>query len=168
MGIIAPAHKKENKMSNISQEKLGQFRETIREILDSCTPGGVSEEIVLAVVSAARIAFTNESDTPARKGTFTAMIDGLTRVQTIKATCHSRFGMNYHWDRKEGQDMLEFLSTRPDEETLDKFADWWENHDWRGQKRQPPTLGQIYEYWPQAFQRKESERPQIYRAGDKT
>jgi hypothetical protein len=152
-------------MCNPSQVKLAEFRDVIRDILNDCTPGGVTEEIVLSIVSAARLAFTNEDDTPARKGTFTSMIDGLTRVQTIKATCHARFGMNYHWDCKEGQDMLEFFSTRPEGETLDIFADWWENNDWRGKQRQPPTLRQIYELWPQAFIKKEIDHIEIFRAG---
>jgi hypothetical protein len=31
--------------------------------------------------------------------------------------------------------------------TLKAFSDWWYDHDWRGQKSQPPTLSDIRETW---------------------
>lgn len=157
-------------MCNPSPAKLAEFREVIRDILDKCTPGGVTEEIVLTIVSAARIAFTTESYQPQRRGTETALWAGMTRSAFIKSRCEERFKLNYNWDTKTGQEYLEWLLERPAEETIDNFADWYWSNDWRRTVKGAPSLGEIMYYWPQAFCKpiysSDNQKSQIFHAGD--
>lgn len=142
----------------------------LRDILDNCAPGGVTEEIVLTIVSAARMAFTAEGDQLQRRGTVESMQVGLNRVESIKSRCYERFKLNYSWSTKLGQDTLEFLSTRPEGENVDRFADWYWSDDWRRTKRGAPSLTEIYTFWPQAFEKpvyqSDAQKPGIFRAGD--
>jgi len=147
----------------VSQEKVAQLRDTLREILESFHQDNL-EETVIAIVSAARIAFTIEDEAMKRHGTFAALQEGMTRCQTIKSQCYSRFHVNFPWQTKAGQDLLEFLASVPEEQTVDKFAEWWEKNDWRGKQHQPPTLQQIYEFWPCAFAPKPYQQLEIFRA----
>jgi hypothetical protein len=150
---------------------MSQFRDVLREML--CPIMGdvpAMEEMVINITSAARLAFSTEDPQP-RQGTMSAMLHGLNRIQTIKAQMFDRFRVNYSWETKQGEDMLEFFVNRPEGETIDKFANWYWSDKWRRESKGAPSLKEIYELWPQAFGTprylSEDAQPQIFHAGDK-
>jgi hypothetical protein len=156
-------------MCQPSSTKLAEFRDVLRDLLLEYIDN-TPEELIIGIVSAARMAFTTENEQPKRIGTVEAMQVGLNRVESIRSRCYERFKLNYSWNTKLGQDILEFLSTRPDGETVDKFADWYWSDDWRRTKRGAPSLTEIYTFWPQAFERPEyksdAQKIGIFRAGE--
>lgn len=129
------------------------------------------EELVFSLVSAAINAFKDEKSAK-RIGAEGSMQVGLNKVELIKSACYNRFKMNYPWDTKNGNDMLEFLSTRPENETIDKFADFWWSNDFHRLKKGAPSLQEIYQNWPAAFSapeyKSDNSKPKIFRAGEQT
>ena len=130
---------------------LAEYRDNLEDLLrqhiDDCN---VIIQLIADIQVLSEQYYAGETKTK-RRGTLESMVAGLNRVETVKSRCMARFGVNYLWYRKEESQILEWLCARPKEETIDKFADWWETKDWRGKQRQPPTLTQIYQFWPRAF-----------------
>jgi hypothetical protein len=80
-----------------------------------------------------------------------SMVHGAQNTLDIRATVERRFHINPNWQSKNWNNLLLFIKERPKGQTLDRFADWWYAEDWRGKQGAPPTCGNIYELWPQAF-----------------
>jgi DNA-binding PadR family transcriptional regulator len=86
-----------------------------------------------------------------KKGIAEAMQHGATNTEKIRTCVEKRFHIFPNWQAKNWNNLLLFIKERPKGETLDRFADWWYAEDWRGKQGAPPTCGNIYELWPQAF-----------------
>jgi len=95
---------------------------------------------------------TEVAETPRRKGTGTATSAGLNKAETIKAQLYEHFKINYPWHCKTGTMTLQYLMSRPTPQTVDDFAAWYWRSHWKGKKGQPPSLDDIYQNWPQAFE----------------
>jgi hypothetical protein len=141
-----------------------------RDILDDLLRPHIKEEttlvqLIMDICSLSERTYAGK--VAERRGTLESMVEGLNRIETIKSKCYNLFHLNYPWKTKLGQETLEFLCQRPENETVDQFAAWWETQDWRGQRRQPPTLMQIVEYWPQAFVQQDNIQDRIFRVEDR-
>lgn len=80
-----------------------------------------------------------------------AMQRGATDTEKIREAVEKRFHISPNWQAKNWNDVLLFIRSRPAGQTLDRFADWWFENDWRGKEGAPPTCTNVRELWPQAF-----------------
>lgn len=76
---------------------------------------------------------------------------GASDTEIIRESVEKRFHIYPNWQTRGWNDILLFIRSRPEGQTLDRFADWWFENDWRGKEGQPPTCTIIRELWPQAF-----------------
>jgi hypothetical protein len=86
-----------------------------------------------------------------RKGSEEAMFDGLVNESDIKTQIEKLFRISPVWTRKDWKSLVQFVKEKPPNESLERWARWWYQNDWRGKEQQPPTAAQIQELWPQAF-----------------
>jgi len=86
-----------------------------------------------------------------QRGNLQAMQRGSQNTELIREVVEKRFHIYPNWQTKSWNDVLLFIRSRPAGETLDRFADWWYENDWRGKEGAPPTCTIIRELWPQAF-----------------
>lgn len=70
----------------------------------------------------------------------------------LKEAYEKTFHVTPNWESLTGRRFLTWLKERPPNETIDVFARYWFHDDWRGKQGQPPTISQVREFWPQAFQ----------------
>jgi hypothetical protein len=80
-----------------------------------------------------------------------AMQRGFENHMTLQARVESAFSITPNWHTKTNRAIMLWLKQRPEEETVEIFAEWWYSKDWRGKEKQPPNLSQMRELWPQAF-----------------
>ena len=76
---------------------------------------------------------------------------GADRDYELKEAIETQFRISPNWDTRNARAFVQWLKIRPDSQSIDDFAHWWWNSDWRGKKGEPPSLVQIQELWPQAF-----------------
>lgn len=81
----------------------------------------------------------------------TAIYTGVQEQLSLEDRFYDCFHLNINWQRKDGRLFMSWLKDRPKGQTIEKFAEWWKTHDWRGKQGQPPSLDQIQTLWPQAF-----------------
>ena len=86
-----------------------------------------------------------------RQRTLEAMARGINKDLSIKEMVERTFGISPNWDTKTARAFMQWAKSIPHTQDFQTFSAWWYEHDWRGQKRQPPTLPLIQELWPQAF-----------------
>ena len=86
-----------------------------------------------------------------KSSTAKALQRGYSVAESYKAEISDRFNINPNWDTKTARSFLQWLNALPEEQSIEQFAHWWYEIDWRGQNGQPPTLTQIRELWPSAF-----------------
>lgn len=82
-----------------------------------------------------------------------AIIKGTVRDADLKSLWFSAFHTNPNWDNKQNKIFLAFLRARPPDQTLDDFASWWWQYDWRGKQSEPPSPALVMENWEMAFQK---------------
>lgn len=76
---------------------------------------------------------------------------GRVRQFELEEAIQKNFHINPDWDNKRNTRFMQWLKTVSEDQTVEKFREWWYSEDWRGKDGQPPTLDQIRELWPQAF-----------------
>lgn len=73
--------------------------------------------------------------------------------EQIKAKLHELFHVNFSWVTQDGHHLLAYLRDQENVlEKIDTWAEWYRVNHWKGKKQQPPSLRDIYEYWPTAFE----------------
>jgi len=82
-----------------------------------------------------------------------ALASGIARHNGFTGAIESDFHIRPNWDTKTARAFIEHMAVnyQARAEDVHRFAQWWRQSDWRGQKGQSPTLAQIRENWPQAF-----------------
>jgi len=80
-----------------------------------------------------------------------AVKNGANRQFELEAAIQNEFHISPNWDTKSNKSFMQWLKSRPENETVAQFARWWKENDWRGKQGQPPTTYLIQELWLQAF-----------------
>lgn len=92
---------------------------------------------------------------------FAAVQSGHRKNEDARDAVVRLFGVTPNWSTKTNTKFLHWLAERDEGETLDRFAIWWYDNDWRGKKGQPPTMNQIQENWRRAFDGVLEERQRL-------
>lgn len=100
-----------------------------------------------------------------RADALSAMLRGGEESRGVKADMLRMFSVNVNLSTKTGQKFVEFIKEcKAAGQSLDTFARWWWENDWRGKRGNPPSVQQVQELWPQAF--KITQPAQAAPAGD--
>jgi len=105
---------------------------------------------------------TESADAPApepltaeqyKKRVAKALASGIAMHNGFTGAIEFEFHIRPRWKTNTAREFVEYMAVewQPTAEDVHRFAQWWRQNDWRGQKGQAPTLGQIQENWPQAF-----------------
>lgn len=87
-----------------------------------------------------------------------AMARGARDQEQIRWQIQEHFRITPKWKHKDWSSLISYLKSRPEQEKVEVFAQWWYESDWRGKQGQAPTAKQIEELWLQAFIRKADEQ----------
>jgi hypothetical protein len=134
--------------------KVKEAREKIGKILKEYGIDNLELEIRIASELCGggreRVQRTPES---VKAGIQDAMNRGANRARLLQESVEKAFRRNYLWGNRWARDtFMPWLQEQVRDGTeVERFARWWRENDWRGKQGQAPTLGQIYEVWPQAF-----------------
>lgn len=64
----------------------------------------------------------------------------------ILADCNRIWGINLQVETKQGKKLCKFLAGRPADETIERFAEWWDKYH-----KTPPSCYTMLENWGAAF-----------------
>lgn len=133
----------------------GQYnlREAVREVLKK---HGLFENVQLEFDLMTMFRAVLGGNTPGvspnpddhRQSTLNAMTAGMSKDEIVKADWSRLFVTTPNWNTKTGRAFIVWAKERAERgETLDRFAEWWYENDWRGKDGSPPTLNLVMEFW---------------------
>lgn len=159
-GLENPVRKKQNPVRKTAEPGAKSAPNTLDKPLDKpldfVTPDGVTGKQISAFNPTQDIP-TEFSDTPegrAKARIAKALSRGDARDFEIKEALLEHLHISPNWEFRPGKMFLEWLKERPEDETIEDFAQWWYAKDWRGKRGQNPTYSQVMEFWPGAFAHK--------------
>jgi len=82
-----------------------------------------------------------------------ALASGIAMHNGFTGAIEFEFHIRPTWNTKTARAFVEYMAVewQPTADDVHRFAQWWRQNDWRGQKGQAPSLKDIRENWPQAF-----------------
>ncbi len=81
-----------------------------------------------------------------------AIANGAEMQIGIEGAFYKHLRRSPNWNRSDYGDAMQKLKLYKQRgQTIEMFAKWWFENDWRGKEGQSPTVEQVLEMWPAAF-----------------
>ena len=87
-----------------------------------------------------------------KQSTAQAIARGAGKDADIEAEWLRLFRTEPNWNTKNNREIKLWLKDRPPEQTLERFARWWFESDFRGKQGSAPMTTWVRELWLKAFE----------------